>query len=310
MRKFYENISDIYFLIKLARKFDIIYFLGIEVGLFYFIPKILNKNLELVVNIDGVMWKRTKFNVLERTLLKLNHIFATIFADRIVLDAESMGNYVSESRKHKTVFIPYGVEEIQEIQWDSDRLDALLERNAFVKEIHRNDYWLVVARLEPENNIHLILEGILKSDSQRPLVVVGETTSKKYGEILDQISNKYPSKKVLRVGTIYDKELLNMLRQHCFAYLHGHSVGGTNPSLIEAMSMKNLIIAHENEFNREVCGDVALYFSDASELGEIINLVEDLPEIEINKFKENAFKRALYKYSWDKIVLSYKLLFG
>ncbi|WP_432704167.1 DUF1972 domain-containing protein [Methanothermobacter thermautotrophicus] len=308
LRKFYENLSDIYFLLKLSRRFDIIYFLGIEVGLFLFIPKILNRNLMLMVNIDGVMWKRTKFNILERWLLKLNHIFATIFADKIVIDAENMGNYVSESRRKKTVFIPYGVEEIEEVSWDPRKLKALSDRNPLIEKIKRNDYWLVVARLEPENNIHVIIEGFLKSNSTRPLVIVGDPTSEKYKRSMEKLLKKYQSKNVLMIGSIYDSDILNMLRQNCFVYIHGHSVGGTNPSILEAAISKNIILAHDNEFNREVCGDFAIYFKDSDDLKDKLELLEEDPEA--YKLKEKLQDRVKKRYSWDKIVNKYMLAFN
>ncbi|MGZ7136473.1 MAG: DUF1972 domain-containing protein, partial [Methanobacterium sp.] len=122
LRKFYENLSDIYFLLMLSRSFDLIYFLGIEVGMFLFIPQILNRTAKLVVNIDGVMWKRDKFNKLEKWLLKLNHIMAIFFADTIVADAEAMKNYVSDRYHKKTVFIPYGINIPPKIPWKHENL--------------------------------------------------------------------------------------------------------------------------------------------------------------------------------------------
>lgn len=307
LRKFYENLSDIYFLIKLARKFDIIYFLGIEVGLLLFIPKLLNRNLFLIVNIDGVMWKRTKFNILERWLLKINHIFATIFADKIILDAESMGNYVSDSRKKKAVFIPYGVEEIENVPWDPQKLRMLNYSNIVWEKIKRNEYWLVVARLEPENNIHVIIEGFLKSKSRRPLVIVGDPTSESYMKGLKDLVRGYTSK-VLMLGSIYDNDILNILRQNCFAYIHGHSVGGTNPSLLEAAILKNIILAHDNEFNREVCGDFAIYFSNSDDLKDKIQLIEK--SLTNYKLKMKLYDAVKKRYSWTKIVNEYKSLFN
>lgn len=99
-----------------------------------------------------------------------------------------------------------------------------------------------------------------------------------------------------------------MLRQHCFAYIHGHSVGGTNPSLIEAMYMKNILIVHDNEFNREVCENIALYFNDSNDLKEKIDSIENDPENYL-EFKSRAFKRVKKEYSWDKIVGQYSKVF-
>ena len=111
------------------------------------------------------------------------------------------------------------------------------------------------------------------------------------------------------VGAIYNIDILDMLRQNCFAYFHGHSVGGTNPSLLEAMIMKNIIIAHDNEFNREVCGDLVLYFKGEIDLANIIKLIESNPEKYV-ELKENAYKRVKENYSWYEVVKRYEMLFN
>lgn len=119
---------------------------------------------------------------------------------------------------------------------------------------------------------------------------------------------KSNDKKIIFTGGIYNTEILNMLRQNCFGYLHGHSVGGTNPSLIEAMVMKNLLLAHDNQFNREVCGDTALYFHNSDDLRHQINQIENDPENYL-ELKIKAFDRVKKEYSWDKIVGQYHQLF-
>jgi rhamnosyltransferase len=303
LRKFYENLSDLYFLFKLTRKNDIIYFLGTEVGMFLFIPKVLKQGIQLIVNIDGVMWKRTKFNLFERWLLKVNHNFATWFADVIVADAEEMKKFIVNNFRDKSIFIPYGVEESETVKWNKETLKKIGLFPDF--KIFKDKFWLVVARLEPENNIHMIMEGFSKSDSKYPLIVVGDFTSGKYEKKIRDIISKSPNIHLL--GSIYDLELLNMLRQHNFAYIHGHSVGGTNPSLLEAMIMKNFIVAHDNGFNREVCGDWGLYFSDSTDLMKIINEISNTSEN--FSFKLKSFERVKNKYSWRLVVESYCQLF-
>ncbi|AXV36715.1 MAG: hypothetical protein CIT01_00145 [Methanobacterium sp. BRmetb2] len=298
-RKIYENLSDIYFLFKLTHKNDVIYFLGTEVGMFLFIPKLLKRNIKLMVNIDGVMWKRTKFNRLERWLLKINHNFATRFSDVIVADAEEMKKYVNSKYRNKAVFIPYGVEEVEPVKWDINKLKNIESFSNI--NISKNKFWLVVARLEPENNIHMIVEGFSRANSKYPLVIVGDFTGEKYEkEIKDIVSG---SSNIHLVGSIYDLELLNMLRQHNFAYIHGHSVGGTNPSLLEAMIMKSIIVAHDNGFNREVCGDSVFYFSNEEDLKNKVVLLENLKNNETMKKTFNTVKKT---YLWDKVIGRYE----
>ncbi|MGB9980653.1 DUF1972 domain-containing protein [Methanobacterium sp.] len=334
LRKFYENISDIYFLIKLSRSYNSIYFLGIEVGMFLFIPKLLKRRSKLFVNIDGVMWKRTKFNMLERSLLKLNHIFATIFADKIIADAEEMKNYVMNRYRSKTVFISYGINLPSKNSWEKKNLKKLNSINELKDDsniiisnitmygasiptkikktnysplnLFPDKYWLVVARLEPENNIHTIVEAFSKIKTKYPLVIVGDFTDNDYKKEVYSLTGEH--KNIHFLGSIYDIKLLNMLRQNCFAYFHGHTVGGTNPSLLEAMSMENIIVAHENQFNREVCGNCAIYFEDSFNLKEKIELIENNPE-NYQKLKQEALYRVKNGYLWDKIISEYDLFF-
>ncbi|MGZ7159693.1 MAG: DUF1972 domain-containing protein [Methanobacterium sp.] len=334
LRKFYENLSDIYFLLMLSRSFDLIYFLGIEVGMFLFIPQILNRTAKLVVNIDGVMWKRDKFNKLEKWLLKLNHILAIFFADTIIADAKEMKNYINDRYHKKTVFIPYGINIPPKIPWKHENLlklkDLRKTRGSKINiseilvsgtdiplkiknkkenlslNLSPGQYWLLVARLEPENNIHIIVDAFSKTRSKYPLIIVGDFTDHDYEKEIFSLSRNHQN--VHFLGSIYDIELLDMLRQNCFGYLHGHTVGGTNPSLLEAMSMGNIIVAHGNQFNKEVCGNCAIYFEDSENLKDKIKLIESNPE-NYQKLKLEAFYRVKKGYLWKKIVEDYETLF-
>lgn len=303
LRKFYENLSDIYFLLKLTNKNDIVYFLGTEVGIFLFIPKLLKRDIKLIVNIDGVMWKRTKFNKLERWLLKINHHFATKFADIIIADAEEMKKYVDSKYREKAVFIPYGVEEPETVEWNDEKLKKL--ESFYNIDLSKDKFWLVVARLEPENNILTIVKGFSNANSQYPLVIVGDFTSKEYKNEVRAIASK--SNNIHLVGSIYELELLNMLRQNNFAYIHGHTVGGTNPSLLEAMIMKNIILAHDNGFNREVLGDCGIYFKDFTDLNVKVKLIEN-SEFYLN-LKNKTQLKVKMEYLSDKVYHDYELLF-
>ncbi|MGP8024376.1 MAG: DUF1972 domain-containing protein [Methanobacterium sp.] len=305
LRMFYENLSDIYFLIKLTRNHDLIYFLGTEVGFFLFIPKLLKSNIRLLVNIDGVMWKRTKFNKFARFLLKINHYFATVFANTIITDAKEMKNYVPDFYKNKAVYIPYGINIPKNIPWSKEIMKNLNNYDK-IKNISPNNYWLIVARLEPENNISMAIDAFSESKTELPLIIIGEFTSEKYRKQLYGITENCNN--IVFMGSIYDINMLNMLRQNCFAYIHGHTVGGTNPSLLEAMIMKNIIIAHDNEFNREVCGNSGIYFKDANELKDKLELIEN-DFSQYLKLKEDAYHRVKEEYSWNEINGKYMKLF-
>lgn len=310
-RKFYEILNDIYFIFSLSSSNDIMYILGVgTAGWFTFFPKIINRNIKIIINIDGLEWERNKFSRLEKLLLKLNNQLSIIFSDTVVLDAECLGNHLSKKYEKKTVFIPYGVEYTERVEWDNNKLSVLSPKCGGINNIKPNGYWLAIARLEPENNIHMIIEGFLKSNSKKPLVIVGECTSITYNNKLNQILNKFNYNNILFVGSIYhDQKLLQMLRQNCFAYIHGHSVGGTNPSLLEAMSSKNIILAHDNEFNREVCSNLAIYFKNIEDFKNKIEYIEyNMSSLIL--LKEKISMRASRDYSWQKVVNSYEVLFS
>ncbi len=303
MGMMYELLYDVYSLFWSSLKADQIYMLGYSAALFFFIPKLFGKTLYL--NPDGLEWKRAKFNSPIKLLLKINEKMGTFWADKIIADSKGIKTYYDKKYDIESTFIAYGASEIKEVEWDNEKLPTNLKD----KINQKHSYLLLVARLEPENNIHTMIEGYIKSNTEKPLIIVGNYGSPLYEEFIrDLIKSKASDKKIIFTGGIYDQDSLNMLRQNSFAYLHGHSVGGTNPSLVEAMSMKNLLLAHDNQFNREVCDDSALYFNDSDELKNIIDDIEKHPQ-NYTELKSIAYDRVKKEYSWNKIVGQYDDLF-
>ena len=300
---FYEIFYDVYSLLWASLRVDQIYILGYSAALFFFIPKLFGKKLYL--NPDGFEWKRNKFDGFVKFLLKVNERMGSFWADKIIADSKGIKKYYDKKYNMDAAFIAYGVNEMPKIDWDENKLPE-----NFKEEVTLNpSYWLVVARLEPENNIHTIVEGYVKSDTKKPLVIVGNFLSADYEKsIRDTIDGAPEDKKVVLTGGIYNQTALNMLRQNCFGYFHGHSVGGTNPSLIEAMVMKNVILAHDNQFNNEVCDDTAIYFEDPDDLKLKIDNLDKNPENYL-ELKSKALRRVKKEYSWDKIVGQYTELF-
>lgn len=304
-RIIYEVLYDVYSLVKSSLMCRCIYMLGYGAGLFFFIPKVFRR--KLVVNVDGLEWKREKFNKPERIILLTSERAAVRFADVIVADSQEIRKYIEARYKKKAVYITNGVNAPQLEKWDEQKLgsQALLKHIASLP----NGYWLVVARLEPENNIHTIVRAFLKSGSKQKLLVIGNFSSRRYQRrVLDILNNDRARDTVILAGAIYDVSLLAMLRQNCFACIHGHSVGGTNPALLEAMSVKNLVVAHDNEFNREVGGQTMLYFKDTVDLASRIQEIESKPD-SFAHLKEAAYSRVLSNYSWADIVQEYDKLF-
>lgn len=305
-RPIYEVLYDVYSLVKSSLSCDCIYMLGYLAAFLFFIPKVFRK--KLAVNVDGLEWTRDKFNGLEKCIVRVSEKAAVTFADIIVADSKEIKKYIEMTYKKEAIYITNGVNIPPIETWNEQRLvgRSFLEHSS---ELAAGDYWLVVARLEPENNIHVIIQSFLRSNSVRKLVIIGNFSSKKYQKHVMRILEENIARgRVILTGAIYDVSLLNMLRQNCFAYIHGHSVGGTNPALLEAMSMKNLIVAHDNKFNREVGGTTILYFKDTNYLATKIAEVEDSP-YSFAHLKEAAHSRVISNYSWHDIVEEYDKLF-
>jgi rhamnosyltransferase len=307
LRKVFELLYDSYFITKYSRCCDIIYVLGIYGGLSLFIPRLLRK--EVVINIDGLEWERAKYHVVERSIIIWGFGISLNLATKLVVDNDQMRPYAGENRRPKTFFIPYGVSRPRPESWDESRLISFTRKNANGVRIIKDKYWLVVARLEPCNSIHIIIDGFKKASPKYPLIVVGDFTSDKYrNRLFNHQGIGDGSAEVIFLGAIYDASVLAMLRQHCLGYIHGHTVGGTNPSLLEAMISKSLIIAFDNPFNRELCRNFAYYFSNSTDLSDLVTLVEQSSGPA--EFRSEVYKRAVEAYSWDYVIALYDKLFS
>jgi glycosyltransferase involved in cell wall biosynthesis len=302
-RVFYETIYDIYSLVRASLTCDCVIMLGYGAGFFFFIPKLFRK--KIAVNVDGREWTREKYNSLEKTALHVNELFALRYVDAAIADARAILAYLEASRARGATFIPYGVDVSASVQWDPSRLREL---PGDLDHLEIGEYFLIVARLERDNNISTMIEGFLAARTDKKLVIVGDFSDSSYeGGIHALIVEHRGQDRVTFSGGIYEKDLLTMLRQHCFAYLHGHSAGGTNPSLLEAMIARTIIIAHDNPYNREVCDRFALFFNDPVSLRTLIESVVDQPEA-YDALRDGAFDRAKHEYAWDRVFREYEAL--
>ena len=306
LRKVFELLYDFFFVLKYALVCDVVYVLGIYGGAALLVPRLLGR--EVIVNTDGLEWKRAKYSIVERSIIALYFAVSLNLATKIVVDNEQLKRFINKRHYFKTSYIPYGISEQKPTSWDESRLSSYVRKNASTASVSKDKYWLVVARLEPCNNIHIIIDGFKKASPAYPLVIVGDFTSNKYRDDIYKQAFDDGSADVLFLGAIYEADVLAMLRQHCLAHIHGHSVGGTNPSLLEAMISKNLIIAHDNPFNKEVCNRFAHYFSNSTDLNDRVTSIETSAG-EPSEFRSQVCKRAVAAYSWDSVMASYDELF-
>jgi glycosyltransferase involved in cell wall biosynthesis len=282
----------------LARKgYDVVYMLGYGAAFFCLIPRLWGT--EVWINPDGLEWARSKWGPFARTYFRFMEWVSIYAANRIIADANAIAESLSSrhGRLPKCSVISYGCELIE-----APPSPEFLSEMALVP----GGYFLVVCRLEPENNVLEILQAFQQSRSSRQLVVVGDNSIN--SAYIAQL-NTVRDSRIRMIGTVHDQAKLICLRFYSFAYLHGHSVGGTNPSLLEAMGCGNLVFAHDNVFNRETLGPNGLYFVGPRELTLAIDQAEQ-KDSQLTELKYGAKSRARANYSWSKIASEYADLLG
>lgn len=276
-----------------ARKgYDVVYMLGYGAAPFCLIPRLWGT--EVWVNPDGLEWARAKWGFVAKDYFRLMEWASILVANRIIADAEAIA--LSLATRHNKLLactvIPYGCEIIEV----PPPTELLSEWNLAI-----GNYYLVVCRLEPENHVLEILRAFQRSHSNKQLIVVGNhLTGTSY--VLQLLTVQDP--RIRMIGTVYDPPKLTCLRYHSFAYIHGHSVGGTNPSLLEAMGCGNLIFAHDNPFNRETLGSCGYFFANDVELTLAIDRAEQ-EHTELVRLRDASRSRARANYCWPDIVSKY-----
>lgn len=309
LRPLSEIAYDVISLLAIGTKVDALYMLGYGAGFFFWVARLLGKTL--VVNSDGMEWMRPKFGRISRFLLRMSERFGLVSANVIVADSKCVAKYVESTYGRVPVFLPYGTQiPASPPLWDTDALEKW--HPGFSQLLKPNEYYLVLARMEPDNNIDAILKGFAMSHTNRRLLLVGPCISKEYRKVLDDLARKDP--RVLLGGSLYDLATKTMLRWHCAAYLHGHMVGGTNPSLLEALGTGNVVIGTDVGFNREVIGDdkgvPAFYFHpDPSSIATAIDSADPMLIELRNKARVQGPARIRDAYNWTDIIRGYVELF-
>lgn len=277
----------------LARgKFDVVYMLGVGGAFTAWVPRLWGS--QVWISTDGVEWRRTKWNLVQRSYLMLAEALSVMLSSRVIADSRVIAGYLK--RKYR------GLAPISTISYGAYPVSGIPDPSTLVAwNLEPIGYYTVVCRLEPENHVLEIIQGFERSTSRLPLIVVGDVEhANSYVRQLLQ----HQSERIRFVGTIYDQEGLVTLRYHSRAYIHGHSVGGTNPSLLEAMACSNLVIAHDNQFNREVLSDSGLFFRSQEDLACVIDSVER-EQIDASIFRKRALERITCHYRWETISQEY-----
>lgn len=248
------------------------------------------KHSLVITNMDGLEWKRTKYTPKVQKFLQWAEKLGAKKSDFLISDSIGIQNYLKKKYNKDSVYIPYGSYAVKDF-----KIDTLKDYN-----IQEYNYNMLIARLEPENSIEMILDGVTKSKDNQIFLVIGKHETK-FGEYL---KNKFiNNKNILFLGAIYDINKLNDLRKYSNLYFHGHTVGGTNPSLLEAMGSEALICANNNEFNSTILGKEAFYFSNSN---EVTNLLNEIKKSDYLKFTEENIMKIEKIFEWNTVIKQYE----
>ncbi|MCX8035087.1 MAG: DUF1972 domain-containing protein [Candidatus Dojkabacteria bacterium] len=274
---------------------DVVILMGVSGALVLPFVRLFS-NIKIVTHLDGLEWKRGKWNVFIKLLLKFFEFVAVKFSHKLIADNIAIRDYIEDAYKlsDNVVLIEYGGNQSKKIKFTQE----ILEKYPFLK----NKYAFSVCRIEPENNVEMVLDAFATC-SHLNIVFVGNWDGNKYAQKIFAKYSKY--KNVYLVGPIYDLDELNTIRSNAYVYIHGHSVGGTNPSLVEAMFVGLPVICYNSIFNVNTTENKALYFSSAKELYEIISSIQSY---DLNEIGNQLYELANIKYDWDHITDKYRQL--
>ncbi|WP_404399255.1 beta 1-4 rhamnosyltransferase Cps2T [Lactococcus lactis] len=284
----------------------IIYILACRIGPFigHYKKQMKKLGITLMVNPDGHEWLRAKWSAPVKKYWKISERYMVKHADLLICDSKNIESYIQESYAKyapKTTYIAYGADLTPSKLADDD--EKVLNWYAD-KRVKANEYYLVVGRFVPENNYETMLREFMASSSTKDFVLITNVEKNKFYEELRQKTHFDEDKRIKFVGTVYDKELIKKIRENAFAYLHGHEVGGTNPSLVEALGSSKLNLLLDVGFNHEVGEDGALYWSKKAE--NLAGLIQKVEHGDFTDLGNKAKERVKRYFSWEYIVHEYE----
>lgn len=287
----YDGVSMLHAVIN----YDVLLVLGTSGCIFMPLIKLFRK--KIILNPDGAEWKRGKWNFFVKWFLKKSEDIGIRFADYVIADNKIISDYIFNEYRRNSELIAYG---------GDNAINVPLKSETSIKyDIIQRQYAFKVCRIEPENNIDLILEAFKLLDIK--LILIGNWNYSNYGS---NLKIKYSVfKNLILLDPIYDQETLDELRSNCGIYIHGHSVGGTNPSLVEAMNLGLCCVVYDVNYNRETTENKALYFKNSEELiSIIIQFING--EVDSSLISNDLLSIAKKRYAWSLIVNQYEQVFN
>lgn len=311
----YYDVAALNYCVKYIKQHNIqhpiVYILACRIGPFaaHFQRVIHKLGGKLYINPDGHEWMRAKWSAPVRKYWKISEQLMTKHCDLLICDSKNIEKYIhDEYGKYnpKTTFIAYGAETRKSKLADDDQKLISWYKE---KGLSPKSYYLVVGRFVPENNYETMIREFMKSHSKRDFALI-TNVSDKFLEELKEKTHFDQDPRIKFVGTVYDKELLMKIRENAYGYFHGHEVGGTNPSLLEALGSTDLNLLLDVGFNREVAEDAALYWNkQPGNLASLIDQADNMNAGEITELGEKSSQRVVEAYSWQHIADEYKQLF-
>jgi len=254
------------------------------------LPVLRAFRIPFATHVDGLEWKRAKWGGSGRRYYRMAESLAVRWSDALIADAQGIADYYQREFGAPTTLLTYGAPLVRP---GSDRLAEL--------GLAPGGYHLVVARFEPENHVDVIVDGYRRSDARKPLVVVG---SAPYSDEYTARVHALADERVRFLGAVWDQEQLDQLYANSFTYLHGHSVGGTNPSLLRAIGAGASVLAYDVDFNREVVLESGRFFGSAADVAALVDGAEADPD-GVRAAGLRARELAT-RYDWDSVATGYE----
>lgn len=289
----------------------IVYILACRIGPFMgrYVRKIHKLGGKVFVNPDGHEWKRAKWSAPIRKYWKVSEKMMVKRADLLICDSKNIEKYIKEEYSRynpRTTFIAYGSDTVPSTLKDDDE-----KFNSWLKEksLRAMEYYLVVGRFVPENNYETMIREFMRSNTKKDFALICNV-SDKFLEELKAKTGFHKDSRIKFVGTVYDQELLKKIRENAYGYFHGHEVGGTNPSLLEALGYTKLNLLLDVGFNKEVAEEAAVYWNkETGNLAGVIDKADNMEASLLDSYGEKAKARIREAYSWEYISGLYKEVF-